>query len=155
MSTVVVGYDASPASRAAVELAVEHVGPDGKLIVVHSYHVPDEHRGAPYYQDMVNRSLDRAAAVMDDIERDCPSITRVAWEADVIQGAPAEALCRVAQHRRASEIVLGTRGVGRMRGLLGSVAHDVLHRARCPVVIVPERAVERDKEARAATPAVA
>jgi nucleotide-binding universal stress UspA family protein len=40
------------------------------------------------------------------------------------------------------EIVIGSRGVGRVRALLGSVAYDVIHRARCPVTVIPERMVQ-------------
>src|SRR6478609_4098479 len=134
MSTVVVGYDASPAARAAVELAVARLAPEDKLIVVHAYHVPPEYRAMPYYQDLVGRALDAADAAIDGIEGECPTLSGVDWERDVIEGDPAEALCRVAHHRRAREIVVGTRGVGRVRGLLGSVAHEVLHRAECPVL---------------------
>lgn len=147
MSTVVIGYDASPAARKAVELAVARTTPEDKLIIVHAYGVPAEYAGASYYQDLVNRALDRAGAVMDDIERDCPSLAGRDWEPDVLQGEPGEALCRVAHHRRADEIVLGTRGVGRFVGLLGSVAHEVLHRAECPVLVIPERAVKAQAKA--------
>jgi nucleotide-binding universal stress UspA family protein len=141
MSTVVVGYDASPSARAAVELAAGRLAPDQKLVIVHAYHVPSEYLGTSYYQDLVDRALDKASAVMDGIEIACPALRGVDWEPDVIEGGPAEVLCRVASHRRAAEIVLGTRGVGRVRGLLGSVAHDVIHLAHCPVLVVPERAV--------------
>jgi hypothetical protein len=48
-------------------------------------------------------------------------------------------------------IVIGSRGVGRVRALLGSVAHAVLHRAHCPVTVITERAVEQ----RTAIPAAA
>src|SRR4051794_3138869 len=127
MPTIVVGYDGSPASRLAIDRAIDRAGPDGKLIVVHSYHVPAEYLGGTYYEDPVYRHLDAASAVMDDVATVCPRLSTVEWEPDVIQGEPAETLCRVARHRGASEIVIGSRGVGRFRGLLGSVAHEVLH----------------------------
>lgn len=34
------------------------------------------------------------------------------------------------------------RGAGRVGSLLGSVAQDVLHRAKCPVLVIPKRAVD-------------
>ena len=45
----------------------------------------------------------------------------------------------MADVEHASEIVIGTRGFGRARALLGSVAHDLIHRARCPVTVIPAR----------------
>ena len=63
------------------------------------------------------------------------------WSAEIVEGRPGDAIARVAEAEHATEIVIGTRGGGRARALLGSVAHDVLRRARCPVVAIPERAV--------------
>lgn len=151
MPTIVVGYDGSHAARAAVELAVHRTGPEGELIVVHTVKKPSDHVGAPHYQVLINRALDRAGAMMDDLERDCPSITTIPYEPDVIEGAPAGVLCRVARQRHADEIVIGTRGLGRARGLLGSVAHDVLHLSHCPVLVVPEHAVKPPHAGRAET----
>ena len=44
---------------------------------------------------------------------------------------------------RRDEIIIGTRGFGRARALLGSVAHELIHLADCPVTVIPERAVDR------------
>jgi nucleotide-binding universal stress UspA family protein len=43
--------------------------------------------------------------------------------------------------RDADEIVVGSRGFGRLRGVLGSVSHAVLHEADRPVVVIPADAV--------------
>jgi nucleotide-binding universal stress UspA family protein len=59
----------------------------------------------------------------------------------LIGGAPAEALDQVARTRGADEIVVGARGLGRMRALLGSVSHELLHVADRPVVVIPSAAV--------------
>jgi len=56
----------------------------------------------------------------------------------VIDGAPAEALMRVASEREAPWIVVGRRGRGGFLGmLLGSVPHALSLHATSPVVIVP------------------
>ena len=47
--TIVAGYDGSPAALAAVEHAIDRAGPDGRLILVHAYHVPVDYAGASYY----------------------------------------------------------------------------------------------------------
>ncbi|MGA0877805.1 MAG: universal stress protein [Ilumatobacteraceae bacterium] len=53
------------------------------------------------------------------------------------QGSPATALLKASED--ASMIVLGTRGIGSTHALvLGSVSYAVAHRAKCPVVLVPE-----------------
>jgi nucleotide-binding universal stress UspA family protein len=152
---VVVGYDGSDASRAAVERGIDRAAPSGRLVVVHSYHVPADFIGASYYQVMLDTAAEQAAAVMAELERDCPRLREVDYEPDLVAGAPAEAISRAAEIRGADEIVLGTRGVGRMRALLGSVAHEVIHRANCPVTVIPERMVDRAGAQTVAVPAVA
>src|SRR4051794_24765887 len=129
MSTVVVAYDGSPSARKAVELALARTTPEDKLVVVHAYKIPSEYRTLSYYEDLVERALEQASLVMDGIEDDCPALRGRDWEPDVIEGRPADVVCRVARHRHADEIVLGSRGLSPLAGLLGSVSHEVLHRA--------------------------
>jgi nucleotide-binding universal stress UspA family protein len=58
---------------------------------------------------------------------------------------PAHEVLKVARDVDADLIVVGSRGLGAISGLLlGSVAHRLLHIAPCPVLVVPpERAEKR------------
>jgi hypothetical protein len=73
-------------------------------------------------------------------------------EPELIEGDPAETLLRVARIRGAQEIVVGSRGLGRFRALLGSVSHAVLQQADRPVLIVARsrrcRALDADGSGR-------
>jgi nucleotide-binding universal stress UspA family protein len=140
--TIVVGYDGSPSARAAVEHAIDRTGPAGRLVLVHAYQVPADYIGASYYSGMVEDAAQHAADVMDSLERDCERVLGVDHEREISTGAAAPAIVRAAETYRADEIVIGSRGVGRVRALLGSVAHDVIHRASCPVTVIPERMVD-------------
>jgi nucleotide-binding universal stress UspA family protein len=140
--TIVVGYDGSPSARAAVECAIDRAGPAGRLVLVHAYLVPADYIGASYYNVMLDDAARHATDVMDSLERDCERVLGVDHERDISTGAAAPAIVRAADVYGADEIVIGSRGVGRIRGLLGSVAHDVLHRAKCPVTVIPERMVD-------------
>ena len=71
-----------------------------------------------------------------------PVLAGVDIETELIPGQPAQVLTTVAETRGADEIIVGTRGFGRMRALLGSVAHELIHLAPCPVTLIPERMVE-------------
>ena len=84
-----------------------------------------------------------------------PDLKGITWEGELIGGPPAKAIADVARIRHADEIVLGTRGFGRMRALLGSVAHELIHLSACPVTVIPEQMVQRDAEPAEAEPAVA
>ena len=53
------------------------------------------------------------------------------------RGAPAETIDRVAREDKFDHVVMGTRGLGSIRGLLvGSVATQVLHLVHVPVTLV-------------------
>jgi nucleotide-binding universal stress UspA family protein len=49
----------------------------------------------------------------------------------------------VAEARGADEIIIGTRGFGRVRAVIGSVAHELLHEAARPLTVIPEAALAR------------
>jgi nucleotide-binding universal stress UspA family protein len=68
------------------------------------------------------------------------------YETELIAGSPTRVLQTVADTRHAGEIVIGTRGFGPVRALLGSVAHELLYLARCPVTVVPARAPDTTDE---------
>jgi nucleotide-binding universal stress UspA family protein len=140
--TIVAGYDGSTAALAAVEYAIDRAGPDGRLILVHAYHVPVDYAGASYYPQMHEDASQIATSVLDGLERDCEHLVAVEHERDISDGPAASAIVRAAELHEADEIIIGSRGVGRVRALLGSVAHDVLHRAHCPVTVIPDRMVE-------------
>ena len=56
---------------------------------------------------------------------------------DVIAGtAPAEALARYAEKNGCDLIVMGRRGLGAIRGMLGSVSFGVLRATEIPVLTV-------------------
>jgi len=140
---IVVGYDGSPASRAAVARAAERAGTDGQLYIVHAYSLPMDWLGIPDYQRLLDVELDRAEDLMGRLEEECGAdLSGTNWETEVIGVPPAKAIADVAAARDAAEIVVGTRGYGRARALLGSVAHELIHLAACPVTVIPERAVE-------------
>jgi nucleotide-binding universal stress UspA family protein len=144
---VVVGFDGSPASHVALSRAIDRVGPYGKLYLVHAWEVPEAWRGRGTYQPYVDRALTEAETVMDGAVQAHPGLNGITWERELIGGPVARAIADVAEVRKADEIILGTRGFGRMRALLGSVAHELIHLAPCPVTVIPERMVEREADA--------
>lgn len=141
---VVVGYDGSPASRAALARAAERAGADGKVYVVHAYALPTDWVAGPHYQELLDVQLNNARDLMGRLEEESGSdLQGVSWEPEIIGDPPARAIAHVAATRDADEIIVGTRGFGRARALLGSVAHELIHLAECPVTVIPERAVTR------------
>jgi nucleotide-binding universal stress UspA family protein len=143
---IVVGYDGSPAARAALALAADRAG-DGRVYVVLAYGLPAEWVGAPTYQNLLDVELERAKSQVAQLEKESGvDLSEVDWETELIGDRPARAIASVAAAREADEIIIGTRGFGRARALLGSVAHELIHLAECPVTVIPERAVDRMAE---------
>jgi nucleotide-binding universal stress UspA family protein len=141
--TLVVGYDGSEASRSALDYAAARVN-GGKLFVVTAVVPPPEWMGAPGWQQIVDQEHERGSKLLDDACEQLPE--RIDCSKELLEGPAAEAIVNVADVRHADEIVVGSRGLGRVRAVLGSVSHDVLHLAECPVVVVPDRAPHPEEE---------
>ena len=140
---VIAGYDGSAASRAAVSLAVRKAQPDGRVIVVHAFSQPSGTYDGIGYQKRLDAALGAAHALLAGLEEEVPGLSSLDWATELLAGPPAAALADVAEAECADEIVVGTRGFGRGRALLGSVAHDLIHYAPCPVTVIPERVLRR------------
>ncbi|MBK7898964.1 MAG: universal stress protein [Betaproteobacteria bacterium] len=63
---------------------------------------------------------------------------RLPWRLHAMLGDPAERIVERAVRLHATAVVIGSRGLGSIDGLLfGSVAYKVMHRCPLPVVLVP------------------
>ncbi|WP_433519330.1 universal stress protein [Nonomuraea sp. CA-143628] len=134
---IIVGVDGSMTARAAVEWAVNDALRMGEpLRIVHAvdrspYQIGRFPNAA--LPDVLlregHRILREALALARERQPDVEVMTRD------VEGAPAEVLRE--QAREASEIVLGSRGLGGFAGaLLGSVSTHVAGQVGCPVVVV-------------------
>ena len=137
----VVGYDGSEAARAALTYAATESGTRGRLIVVHAYGHPTDM--PERYERTFEDHRARGQAVLDGILLDGnDELADVDYELELRDAPAAEALVAVARDRGAEEIVVGARGLGRVRAALGSVTHDLLHLSDRPLVVITERAAE-------------
>lgn len=51
-------------------------------------------------------------------------------------GKPGEVICKVAEEEDVTMVVVGTRGLGKVRRtIMGSVSDYVVHHAHCPVIV--------------------
>ena len=134
MPAEVVAYDGSPASRAALDYALGRA--HGRVTVVYAYDAPSSLLGAPYFGEALTDSQLRGRELLDELQSDDGLGPDV--ELDLLEGPPAEAVARAASARDADEIVVGSRGLGRFRGALGSFSQALLHEADRPIVVVPQ-----------------
>ena len=147
--TVVVGYDGSDEARVAFAVAIDRSQPSDRIVVVHATAPASNWLGTPYYQRAVEQIHQAAERVLDELRPIAEQVeTKIAFE--VLEGPPAEVLIRAATVREADEIVVGSRGRGRLLGALGSVSQELLREADRPVLVIG-----RDAAAVLGTPALA
>jgi nucleotide-binding universal stress UspA family protein len=141
---IVVGYDGSPSSRAALARAGRVAGSRGLVHVVHAYSLPNDLLPTPGYQRLLDTERERAQRLVAGLEEEAgPDLQAVEWTVELIGARPARAIADFAKARDADEIIVGSRGRGRAGAMLGSVAHELIHLAACPVTVIPERALAR------------
>jgi nucleotide-binding universal stress UspA family protein len=63
--------------------------------------------------------------------------TGTSIKTQILEGPPAEAILSIADVRKIDLIIMGTRGLGRLSGLiLGSQSLKVVAHSNCPVLLV-------------------
>jgi nucleotide-binding universal stress UspA family protein len=137
--TIVVGYDGSNESRAALTLAAARAGDGGTVVAVFAAEPPSDWLDTAFYDSAVRSrqaSMERVFDELSSIE-----LENVTIEGELADGPPARALTDVARLHGAREIVVGSRGLRGIRAALGSVSQRLLQTADRPVVVVPPVAV--------------
>jgi nucleotide-binding universal stress UspA family protein len=136
---VVVGLDTLPAAAEALRWAARYARAVGaELHAVHAYIGPQK-EAVPLAEDSARRAGDQMRALQPpkDLQALFASVQPEAgWTLSCFDGDPGPVL-RAAAHD-ADLLVVGTgEHVGLGRLLVGSVSHQCLTHARCPVVAVP------------------
>jgi len=146
---LVVGYDGSPAAREAVSVAARRAGPHGIVWVVHALHPPPDRYEPADKARWYDEHRDRAWAVLDGLLLDTSAEPmEPTYETELVEGSVAAAILAVAREHDADEIVVGSRGLGSVRALLGSVSHELLASADRPVLVIPAGALSRSASPR-------
>jgi nucleotide-binding universal stress UspA family protein len=121
------------AAKVAAELA-RSMKAELRIIVV--YDPIPSYLGEPYLQHAISARLKETQEILDKAVK---TIGEIPGEvhSGTIEGNPAEAIIEVARTRECDLIVMGSRGLGRLAGLvLGSTSQKVVSHAPCPVLIV-------------------
>ena len=98
--------------------------------------LPTDFMGYTDYEKLFSRRKAAAQAVLDDARQKLGDTALVVNE-ELREGSEAESILKEAQKAKADLIVMGTRGLGTLKGfLVGSVSRKVIHYAACPVMVV-------------------
>ena len=95
---IVVGYDGSEASRAAVTMAARRAGRNGIVFVVHAYELPPDFLGSPNFERLLSDRKDHGQALLDAMPlTGNDELLETEYETELIGGPPAEAIANVAR----------------------------------------------------------
>ncbi|MEV4702880.1 universal stress protein [Actinoplanes sp. NPDC049316] len=163
---LILGFDGSPAATAAIDAAAA-LFPGAQAGIVHLW-------TPPFASDTLRRRLWSGTAGVDRfveaVEREgAREAERVAgtgvvlaraagWQAEAVvertYGGDGVQFAELAEKLDAELLVVGSRGLGGTKALLGSVSDMVVHYARRPVLVVPHPLLEAESAALAAGPIV-
>jgi nucleotide-binding universal stress UspA family protein len=133
---IIAAVDGSEHSHHALQYAkglAECFGAD--LYLVHVFPHTSDLLGYEEYEKLVVRRTTAGQEILQDAVRRLGKTSLVVHE-ELLEGPEAEAILAVAEARQADLIVMGTRGLSTLQGLLvGSVSHKVTRHATCPVML--------------------
>ena len=141
-SKILVPIDGSPASLRAADFAIEMaaIHPDASLLLLHVWNVHAldllgvaEAMDENWLQEAGKRGSDQA---LNGAAGKCET-ANVTFQALARSGHVAETIIQVARDEGVQFIVMGTRGLGGVEGLLlGSVTNQVIHLTEVPVTLI-------------------
>lgn len=134
---ILLAVDGSTHAERAAQMAAELARcTQATLRVVVAYDPVPDYLGEPNLQAAISARINAAESILQKAleiigDIDPPPHT------SILEGPPAEAILNVAETRQVDLIVMGSRGLGRLTGLLlGSQSQKVVSHAKCPVLIV-------------------
>ena len=135
MSDIVVGYDGSDSSKAALKHSVELAKKlRDRVVIVFGYapggygggEVPTQRRAVKEFAEKVTAEGEKRA-----------KRSRVRTEVELVNAHADAALIRVATKRKARMIVVGSHGESPLKGaLLGSTPYRLVQLSKTPVLVV-------------------
>ena len=139
---IVFATDFSPASKGALEKAIEMARKEGtELIVAHVYEPPASLSHSGVADDLIEAELE--ATIRKDVEKQLDPVLSMARASgvkvrgEILAGHAAKELALLADRNGAAMVVIGTHGrTGIKKLVMGSVASQVIATAPCPVLTV-------------------
>lgn len=131
--TIAVAYDDTPEAKAALERAEEIGIACRSNLVVYTVSAPAMVPGASGYAPAMPPE---AGVIVTNAVKGVDE--RLGATGRVLSGTPGPAIAEACEEVGADLLVAGSRGYGPvLRVLLGSVSTQLLHKAACPVLVVP------------------
>ncbi|WP_042355722.1 universal stress protein [Bacillus rubiinfantis] len=139
---ILVGIDGSENSLRALQEAIHMARAyESKLFVVnvqptfnaiHTRVFINDELIKEYQKELYENATNEALAILEKENLDYELMMRT--------GDPVQQICRLAAELAVSYIVIGSRGMGLVKGtVLGSVSNGILHDSHVPVLVIPQK----------------
>jgi len=136
--SILLAFDGSEHARKAAQIAgdlAREQKDNPRLWVVAVMEAAPWELGEPYLSQFIEKRARSGQALLDAAAISIGAGIEI--NSELLFGAPAECIIQVAETRACDLIVMGTRGLGALSGLLlGSQAQKVVSHASCPVLLV-------------------
>jgi len=132
---ILVPTDFSTLGETALEMATSLARDRGAtLLIVHVEETPLAYGGGELYYGIEEPDREELQRMLAKV---VPADPKVPVEHRLLLGSPAGAIVHLAEKENVELIVMPTHGrTGLMRLLMGSVAEEVVRKAKCPVLTV-------------------
>ncbi|MEN1970398.1 universal stress protein [Lentibacillus sp. N15] len=142
MRKIMVAYDGSLLSRKAIQEAKRQaaVTPVSEVHIVTVIKATGPSTNVLLSRNIENELADKFRPQMESIKREFEN-ENIPVYTDFLFGEnnqnPGEKICSYAENNAIDLIIVGSRGLGKVKNLLlGSVSNNIVHHATCPVLIM-------------------
>ncbi len=136
-ASIIVALDGSDQSLLGLDHAraiAESFG--SKLFLVHAFPRTSDLRDSIEYNNLVALRTKVGQAIIEAARKQLGQ-TKIEVEEDLLEGPAADAILSAAAIRNCDLIVMGSRGMGSLKGMIfGSVSTKISQYAPCPVMVV-------------------
>jgi nucleotide-binding universal stress UspA family protein len=134
---ILLAVDGSPHSDKAADYAANLAAAfEAALFVAHAYPQTSDLLGYDDFERLVSRRKSAGQRVLDRVRQRLED-RGVSPQEDLLEGPEAEAILAAADAHKADLVVMGTRGLGTIEGMLfGSISRKVSQHAHCPVLLI-------------------
>ncbi len=133
---ILVAYDGSVPSRRAIQIVQDIASrtPEVDVVLVHVMRLFSSGAAAAGIDTVV---MDEAEPIKEELERIASSLPRA--QVKILKGSsPADLILNCARDEGADLIIMGSRGMGGVKGYLGSVSYAVVKDSPVTVMIAKE-----------------
>ncbi|MFH2129409.1 MAG: universal stress protein [bacterium] len=137
LEKILVPVDGSEHAMNAARYSIDLVRKfDCEVLLVHCHKAYPSYLGEPYFQQVVDKTLRQANDLLAPY-RELFEAAGIRFKVLLFEEPAGKMIPEIARNENADLILIGSRGKTDLEGLIiGSVTHQVLHLATCPVLVV-------------------